>query len=134
MICPRCGTQNSDGAPKCSGCGMGLALGGDTETFAGIVPVPLPAGAAAAPAPAPIKQTPSMADMATAGPWTVGAAGATSGDEVNFGPRYKIQNMLGEGGMGAVYKALDVELERTVALKLIRPGLAMDANVSARFK
>jgi tetratricopeptide (TPR) repeat protein len=71
--------------------------------------------------------------MATAGPWAVGTPGA-SGDEVNFGPRYKIQRMLGEGGMGAVYKAHDVELDRPVALKLIRPGLAMDANVSARFK
>ena len=137
MICPRCGTQNPDSAAKCSRCGIGLELGGDSETFAGIVPAPIPAGgAAAAPAPAtiPPKPSPSMAEMATAGPWAVVGPGGTSGDEVNFGPRYKIQKMLGEGGMGAVYKAHDVELDRDVALKLIRPGLAMDANVSARFK
>ena len=137
MICPRCGTQNPDSASKCSRCGIGLTMGGDTETFAGIVPAPIPAGAgAAAPAPAtiPPKPSPSIADMATAGPWAQSSSGAASGDEVNFGPRYKIQKMLGEGGMGAVYKAQDIELDRTVALKLIRPGLAMDANVAARFK
>ncbi len=134
MICPRCGTQNSDAAGKCARCGISLALGGDSETFAGIVPAPIPSGgAAAAPAPALIPPTPSMADMATAGPWAVMGPGP-AGDEVNFGPRYKIQRMLGEGGMGAVYKAHDMELDRDVALKLIRPGLAMDANVSARFK
>jgi tetratricopeptide (TPR) repeat protein/predicted Ser/Thr protein kinase len=98
------------------------------------VPVPLPPETAAAPAPAPAPQSASLADMATAGPWAVGMGGTSAGDEVNFGPRYKIQRMLGEGGMGAVYKAYDVDLDRTVALKLIRPGLAMDANVSARFK
>jgi serine/threonine-protein kinase len=81
-----------------------------------------------------VPQNASLADMATAGPWAVGMGGTSAGDEVNFGPRYKIQRMLGEGGMGAVYKAYDVELDRTVALKLIRPGLAMDPNVSARFK
>jgi eukaryotic-like serine/threonine-protein kinase len=134
MICPRCGTQNPDSASKCARCGISLALGGDGETFAGIVPAPIPTGAAAAPAPALAPASPSMADMATAGPWAVSSPGATSGDEVNFGPRYKIQRMLGEGGMGAVYKAHDLELDRTVALKLIRPGLATDPNIAARFK
>ncbi|MGB7845621.1 MAG: tetratricopeptide repeat protein [Candidatus Acidiferrum sp.] len=51
-----------------------------------------------------------------------------------IGGRYEILLLLGEGGMGAVYKALDREVERTVALKLIRPELASNPSILARFK
>ncbi|HXX15806.1 MAG TPA: tetratricopeptide repeat protein [Candidatus Eremiobacteraceae bacterium] len=51
-----------------------------------------------------------------------------------IGARYEILQLLGEGGMGAVYKALDREVERTVALKLIRPELASNPAILARFK
>jgi serine/threonine protein kinase/tetratricopeptide (TPR) repeat protein len=48
--------------------------------------------------------------------------------------RYEILQLLGEGGMGAVYKAQDRELDRPVALKLIRPELASSSSMLARFK
>jgi tetratricopeptide (TPR) repeat protein/predicted Ser/Thr protein kinase len=48
--------------------------------------------------------------------------------------RYEIVQILGQGGMGAVYKATDVELNRTVALKVIRPDLARDKAIVDRFK
>ena len=51
-----------------------------------------------------------------------------------LGGRYEILQMLGEGGMGAVYKAMDRELDRPVALKLIRPELAANPSILARFK
>src|ERR1700733_1056454 len=51
-----------------------------------------------------------------------------------LGGRYEILQLLGEGGMGAVYKATDRELDRFVALKVIRPELASNPSILARFK
>jgi serine/threonine protein kinase/lipopolysaccharide biosynthesis regulator YciM len=51
-----------------------------------------------------------------------------------LGGRYEILQLLGEGGMGAVYKARDRELDRPVALKLIRLELASSPSILARFK
>jgi eukaryotic-like serine/threonine-protein kinase len=51
-----------------------------------------------------------------------------------IGSRYEILELLGEGGMGAVYKAADREVDRIVALKVIRPEMASNPEILARFK
>ncbi len=48
--------------------------------------------------------------------------------------RFKILCLIGEGGMGTVYKALDTDLGINVALKTIRSEISSNANSLARFK
>ncbi|HYV10919.1 MAG TPA: serine/threonine-protein kinase [Pyrinomonadaceae bacterium] len=47
--------------------------------------------------------------------------------------RFRIERQIGTGGMGAVYLATHLDLERPVAVKIIRPEFASDADVSDRF-
>jgi serine/threonine protein kinase len=47
---------------------------------------------------------------------------------------YRVDGMLGEGGMGAVYQATQLSLHRVVALKLLAPNLGDDAGFRARFE
>jgi serine/threonine protein kinase len=62
-------------------------------------------------------------------PFQVGPAfgpGSVVGD-------YRLADQIGAGGMGVVFRATQLTLEREVALKIINPLLAMDEEVRQRF-
>ena len=47
--------------------------------------------------------------------------------------KYRIDEKLSEGGMGAVYRGTHVLMDKTVAVKVLRPSLAADEKIVARF-
>jgi eukaryotic-like serine/threonine-protein kinase len=47
---------------------------------------------------------------------------------------YEIATLMGEGGMGQVYRARDTKLNREVALKILPEAFALDPDRLARFK
>ena len=63
---------------------------------------------------------------------SIGATIFNEGDML--GGRYEITKLLGMGGMGAVYRAHDMEVERSVGVKVIRPELVGNPAILARFK
>src|SRR5690349_3668216 len=47
---------------------------------------------------------------------------------------YRIEGVLGQGGMGVVYEANQLSLKRTIALKLLSPRLSEDPVFRERFR
>jgi len=115
MQCTHCGFDNQASAASCVKCatpfpGSDLTLAGGTETTPS-------SSFTQAPPPAPASATPAVIEVGSV-----------------VGNRFEILQLLGEGGMGAVYKAHDRELEKDVALKLIRAELARNPEILQRFK
>src|SRR4029453_9648017 len=50
-----------------------------------------------------------------------------------LGGRYRLGELLGQGGMATVYRALDTQLGRDVTIKLLRPEYLRDPDFSSRF-
>ena len=105
--------------PKCPQCGAEMP-GGSTgrvcprcaAAFLKAVPTELPGDSAASPRPfAP----PPLADLAP------------------LFPQLEILQLIGQGGMGAVYKARQKQLDRIAPLKILPPGIGQDAAFAERF-
>ena len=61
--------------------------------------------------------------------------GVFKGEEIGIRlAHFEITGRLGSGGMGAVFKATDLELARDVALKILHPSSSQDVSLIARFR
>lgn len=108
VACPRCNQQNYSTATQCAYCGSALTA---------------PAG------PPGFAQTnaPGFASGATTGPGAGEATQNTTG-QPQIGElidrKYRVERILGEGGMGIVYVAQDINADQKVVIKSIRPEFA----------
>lgn len=118
VICPVCSASNPDGSISCEHCNSTFD-GVDQTLVADFDSERASAGGRSSNAePAPGSH--------------LDASEFESGHMV--AARYRILRRLGQGGMGTVYEAFDVELERTIALKTIRPDLASNPAALRRLK
>jgi serine/threonine protein kinase len=74
---------------------------------------------------------------ATAGQQPVGSAGLPAdqtAEKPDLGERYEVLELLGQGGMGSVWKVRDKAIDQTLAIKILRPDLAADKFAVKRFE
>lgn len=95
------------------------------------------AGAPAAAAPEPAPKPSATEKPATAIPGTERPAARSSGGDGDLSGQviggYRLESILGRGGMGIVYRATQVSLHRTVALKVLSPRLAHNPKFVTQF-
>ncbi len=133
--CPVCQTSNPDSSIACGKCATPnpfLTSAGDSGELT--IAASFPGSDALSGG----LTTPLDSAMGSAGAAAASrarsASGATLFPGAKLAGRYEILKMLGEGGMGTVYKAKDTELDRLVALKVIRPEYANHPETIRRFK
>jgi serine/threonine protein kinase/tetratricopeptide (TPR) repeat protein len=154
-VCPHCGAASPLDAVSCASCKRPLPLA-ESEQPTGYLPAARVPGSG--PAPADDKETPTEFRKTASPPGEGDEGEAPTEHSLRSGPgvaprtgpdvgpleagqklgRYRITELLGLGGMGAVYRAWDEELGVGVAVKIVRPEIATDPeaarDLEKRFK
>ncbi|MBI4871992.1 MAG: protein kinase [Candidatus Riflebacteria bacterium] len=133
--CPKCGERTAPGAQFCGTCGhrfhdLGQTLASAPKLHLG-GPPPAPAPVSA-PAPA-VHETARPAQTVPA-PQVRDLPQGPLGQLPRMLGKYRVDSVIGAGGMGCVYRAVDVSLSRTVAIKTLTPEGAGDPQARQRFE
>ncbi len=113
--CPSCSTDNPASNRFCGNCSTPLSSPAP----------PLPPSMAETVAVSTPDSSPSPVSTVDEGRFVPGTV---------LGERYRIMSLLGRGGMGEVYRALDLKLGQQVALKFLPEAMARDPKALARFQ
>jgi serine/threonine-protein kinase len=75
-----------------------------------------------------------MDSTASTGQDAAGGGAATLQPGALVGDRYRVEGLVGEGGMGVVYKVTHVRMRKTFALKVLHAAVSQSSEIAARFE